>query len=428
MTVTPITGIEDVNLGDIAFWGRPPQDRATAFRLLREHPTPVRFPEPKSPWAESGPGYYALVRHADVSEANRNAEVFSSEPSALTITDMPPEFNEFFGSLVNMDDPRHASIRRIVSSSFSPRMMRRLTGDIERIAAEVVSDLSDALATSGPRDFVAEVSSRVPLLVILDMMGIPRSHYPTVLECSNVIAAGDDPELLGATQTEQEAAYLQAASVLAELMADIGAQRRATPTGDLTSALVNAGQDGQRFTDQELSSFFIFLIVAGNETVRTALSHGLELLTDNPDQRALLTADLDDRLPGAVEEILRLSSPAIWMRRTVTRDHELGGRTYIKGDKLVLYYWSANRDEKVFERPEEFDILRSPNPHLSFGGGPHFCLGAHLARLEMTVLFRELFTRIPGIRSVGEPDQVLSGFFNGMKRLTCDTVGERTGS
>ncbi|NED58584.1 cytochrome P450, partial [Micromonospora aurantiaca] len=202
------------------------------------------------------------------------------------------------------------------------------------------------------------------------------------------------------------------------IVEDLGRRRREDPADDLTSALVNANVDGESLTDQELGSFFILLVVAGNETTRNAIAHGLDLFTRNPDQRALLTEDFDGRIAGAIEEIVRYVSPVIWMRRTATRDTVLNEREIKEGDKLVLYYWSANRDESVFTDPEKFDILRDPNPHVGFGGpGPHFCLGAHLARREITVMFRELLRRTPDIRAAAEPDRLESNFINGIKRL-----------
>ncbi|MEU6381622.1 cytochrome P450 [Streptomyces sp. NPDC046909] len=414
MATRTISDVGDINLSSIQFWGRSLEDWAAAFKVLRAQEHPQLFAEPPSTWG-AGAGYYALVRYADVLEADRNPEVFSSEPSGLTIADMPAEFNEYYGSLLNMDDPGHAQIRRIVSRSFTPRMMERISADLGTMVTEII----DELIRSGPGEFVSRVSAPVPLNFINDMMGVARSSYELVLRCSNVVAAGYDPEYLGRTPRQQHLTFLRAGRDLKELMAELGEHRRQHPTGDLASALVNANQDGEKFTDQQLASFFIILLVAGNETVRNSISHGLRLLTDNPAQRELLLSDLDHYLPGAIEEILRLSTPAMWMRRTVTRDHVMNGHQYKKGDKVLMFFWSANRDETVFDRPEEFDITRSPNPHQAFGGGPHYCLGAQLARMELKVLFKELLTRVPDIRSVGKPDRLLSNHVNGIKRMDC---------
>jgi len=210
---------------------------------------------------------------------------------------------------------------------------------------------------------------------------------------------------------------------LTDLLTTLATARAEKPGDDLVSALITANIDGEQLTSAELASFFILLVVAGNETTRNALSHGLMLFTEFPEQRTLLLADLENRLPGAVEEIVRHSSPVIWMRRTLTRDYTMSGQDYLKGDKVVLFYYSANRDEAVFADPERFDITRSPNPHVGFGGaGPHYCLGAHLARRELTVMLRELLTRVPDI-TAGEPDRLLSSFINGIKHLPCQFNG-----
>ncbi|GAA0321905.1 cytochrome P450 [Actinoallomurus spadix] len=414
----------EAGLSSLEFWALPVEEREAAFAELRAREHPAFFPETRVPFVRPGEGFYALVRHADVSEASRHPDIFSSEPSATSIPDFPAYMERFFGSLINMDDPRHAKIRRIVSRAFTPKMLARTEEDVRRRAARIV----DELIETGPGDFVAKVAARLPAEVICDMLGIPEREYPRVIERTNVILGNSDPEYTGITpgRVGRAAAarallkIIWAARDLHRLAAGLGRQRARHPAGDLTSALVNANVDGERLTSRELGSFFLLLVVAGNETTRTALSHALKLFTDLPDQRALLLEDFEGRIGGAVEEIVRYSTPVIFMRRNVTRDHELNGHTYRAGDKVLLFYNSANRDDTVFERPDVFDITRDPNPHVGFGGpGPHFCLGANLARREITVMLRELFTRVPDIRAAGEPDRLLSGFINGHKRLPC---------
>jgi methyl-branched lipid omega-hydroxylase len=411
--------VAGIDLSDTAFWGRPLADRAAAFASLRAQERPQFYAEPEVPFAEVGPGYYALVRHADVTEASRHPDIFCSGNGATNIADLPAEFNEYFGSMINMDAPRHARLRRIVSRAFSPRMITKFEDDVRRAAATVVDDL---LAT-GPCDFVPHVAARLPLKIICDMMGIPDDRYEMVLANSNIILSGADPEFLGEDLNEAVVQILGAGQALADLVTGLAAERTQAPAEDLVSALVTANIDGEQLTSAELASFFILLVVAGNETTRTALSHALMLLTEYPDQRALLLADLEGRLPGAVEEIVRYASPVIFMRRTLTRDYSMNGQDYRAGDKAVLFYYSANRDEAVFADPERFDITRNPNPHVGFGAaGPHFCLGAHLARRELTVMLRELLARVPDI-TAGPPDRLLSSFVNGIKRLPCQFTG-----
>src|ERR1700730_6844019 len=408
--------IAGIDLSATEFWGLPLPDRAAAFATLRAQPQPPFFAEPETPFAEPGPGYYALVRYADVVEASKHPEVFSSAAGATSIPDLPVEFNEYFGSMINMDNPRHTRLRRIVSRAFSPRLIAKFQDDVHRAAAEMVDDL---LAT-GPCDFVANIAAKLPLKIICDMMGIPDDQYQMVLANTNIILSGADPEFLSEDLDQAVLQVLGAGQALADLLTGLAATRAEAPAEDLVSALVTANIDGEQLTTAELASFFILLVVAGNETTRNALSHALVLLTDFPDQRELLLADLDGRLEGAVEEIVRYSSPVLFMRRTLTRDYTMNGQDYRKDDKVVLYYYSANRDEDLFPDPERFDITRSPNPHIGFGAaGRHYCLGAHLARRELRVMLRELLTRVPDI-TAGEPDRLLSSFINGIKHLPCD--------
>ncbi len=416
-TSRPAQAAGGIDLSQNEFWGLPAAERHAAFAQLRALVTPQFFDVPESPIPGDDAGYYALVRHADVIEASRNPEVFSSARGATSVIDLPPEFNEYFGSMISMDDPRHARLRRIVSRAFTPKMIKKFEDDVQRTAASIV----DELLVTGPCDFVQHVSARLPLRIICEMMGVGDEHFAMVLKDTNIILSGADPEFISDDIDEAITQILTAGGELADLVTEIAARRQRDPGDDLTSALATANIDGEQLTPAELASFFILLVVAGNETTRTAISHALTLLTDYPDQRALLLADFDGRIGGAVEEIVRYVSPVIWMRRSVTRDTIMNGHQYREGDKAVLFYWSANRDESVFAEADRFDITRSPNPHLGFGGaGPHFCLGAHLARREITAMLRELLSRIPGIRAAAEPDRLLSSFINGIKHLPCD--------
>jgi cytochrome P450 len=407
--------VAGIDLSATEFWGLPLAERAASFALLRAEPRPRFFAEPDVPFIETGPGYYALVRYADVVEASRHPEVFSSSRGATSIGDLPVEFNEYFGSMINMDDPRHARLRRIVSRAFTPQMIARFEEDVRRAATAVVDDL----LAMGPCDFVSRVAARLPLKIICDMMGVPDDQYEMVLANSNIILSGFDPEFVAQDQNEAVVQLLGAGQALAELVTSLAATRVQAPAADLVSALVTANIDGEQLTGPELASFFVLLAVAGNETTRNALSHALMLFTEFPEQRALLLADLEGRIGGAAEEIVRYASPVLYMRRTLTGDYTMNGQDYHEGDKVALFYYSANRDETMFTDPDRFDITRSPNPHVGFGApGPHFCLGSHLARREITVMLRELLTRVPDI-TVGEPDRLLSNFVNGIKRLPC---------
>lgn len=405
--------LEDIDLSDIEFWAKPWAERNAAFATLRRENPIAYFPEPIVEPFPQGPGYFAITKMHDLLEISRHPEVFCSGQGAVSILDMPSDMNEFYGSLISMDDPRHARLRKIVSGTFTPRMLNNVLEDVEKTAKRVV----DGIVEKGEIDFVKDVSMPFPLLVILDMMGIPHSEFDTVLAQSNIILSGGDPDFIP-EGTDPITAFLGAGAMLAGLLNDLAVLRRANPTDDLLSALVNTEVDGEQLSGDELASFFILLSVAGHETTRTALSHGITHLSQNPDQRALFLADIDGVMPTTVEEIVRYASPVVWMRRTLTQDYVLSGHEFHEGDKIIMYYGSANRDEAVFADPDAFNVLRDPNPHVGFGGpGPHFCLGAHLARREITLMFRELYTRLPDIELAGPPVQLRSNFINGVKSL-----------
>jgi methyl-branched lipid omega-hydroxylase len=411
----PLTG--EYNLSDNAFWALPPAQRSAAYRQLRALDSPPFFEAGESPFGTQERGYYALVRHADVAEASRNPQLFSSAAGATSIFDLPTEFNEYFGSMISMDDPRHARLRRIVSRAFTPKMIKKFEEDVQRAAGVIVDELLQA----GPCDFVQHVSARLPLKIICDMMGIGDEHFEMVLRNTNIILSGADPEFISEDLNEALTQILTSGGELAALVTGLAERRQADPTDDLVSSLASANIDGEQLTPAELASFFILLVVAGNETTRNAIAHALLLLTEHPGQRELLLADFDGRIGPAVEEIVRYVSPVIWMRRTLTQDTVMNGHAYREGDKVLLMYQAANRDERVFAEPDRFDITRSPNPHVGFGAaGPHFCLGAHLARREISAILRELLTRVPDIRAAGEPDYLLSSFINGIKHLPCE--------
>ncbi|HSK59644.1 MAG TPA: cytochrome P450, partial [Actinomycetospora sp.] len=298
-----------------------------------------------------------------------------------------------------------------------------LLEDVTRVARSVVAAAREkAQAGDGSFDLVTEISARLPLLIICDMMGVPESRRDEVFAHSNVILAGDDPEYV--TSDNPLGDYLAAGAGLSGLMTELAAAREASPTDDVTSALVHGVVDGERLTHQEIASFFILLCVAGNETTRNAITHGVWGMHLQPEQWELWSSDVDRVTPTAVDEIVRWASPINWMRRTAVWDTSIGDVPVAAGEKLLLVYGAANRDETVFANPDRVDLRRSPNPHQGFGAhGPHFCLGAHLARREIAVLFRELFAGMPDLCVVGEPDRLRSIFVNGIKHLPVALAG-----
>jgi methyl-branched lipid omega-hydroxylase len=410
--------VDQIDLSDQLFWTLPEEQREGAFATLRaERPISFHAEQGYGPFP-AGPGYWALSRHRDVLDASRQPELFCSGKGS-NIGDMPEPFLDFFGSMINMDDPRHARLRRIVSAGFTPKQLAQVMEDVERRATEIV----DRLLEAGRCDFVTEVAAALPLAIICDMMGIPESEHEFVFDRTNVILGAGDPEYV--SDIEQVVpALLTAGYELGEMVKELGAARQDHATDDLTSALVNANVDGESLEEAELASFFVLLVVAGNETTRNAIAHGMKALTDFPEQRATWLADIDGVAPTAVEEIVRWATPVIHFRRTVTQDGaRLGDHEFSEGEKVVLFYNSANRDEDVFADPFAFDVTRDPNPHVGFGGpGPHFCLGAHLARREITVLYRELLRRAPDCHAVAEPDRLLSNFIHGIKHLQVEVA------
>ncbi|WP_037069119.1 cytochrome P450 [Pseudonocardia acaciae] len=403
-----------IDLSDIeSFWAKPIDYRHAAFDVLREGPGLPFYAEPQLAFLPQGPGYYALTKLDDIVTASRTPGVYISGKGATGAVDQPVEFREFYGSMINMDDPRHARLRRIVSRGFTPKMLDALTENVSRVATRIV----DEVIESGECDAVADISARLPLTIICDMMGIPASQHRFVFDTTNVILGVQDPEYVPDKDNIIQA-LLDAGKDMADLVRGLAKLRAEKPTDDLISKLTNAEIDGESLTPDELASFFILLVVAGNETTRNAISWGIELLTKHPEQRAAWLADLDGVTPTAVEEIVRWASPVIFMRRTLAEPAVLNGQRLEPDDKVLMFYWAANRDPAHFDHPERFDVRRSPNPHIGFGGpGPHFCLGAHLARREITVMFRELLTRIPDIHATAEPTRLKSAFINGIKRL-----------
>ena len=358
------------------------------------------------------PGAWVVPRHAPILEVSRNPKIYSSA-SGVTINDFPPEFNEYFNSIISMDDPRHARLRRLVAAGFTPRMLARLEDSVQDQAKIIV----DEVCERGECDFVTDVAARLPLRIVCDLMGIPDSHHDFVFDQSNIILGAADEEYVPEFG-DLITAILTAGEALSQLMDDVATSKVGVDADDLTSILVNAEVDGERLTRAELASFFILLVVAGNETTRNAISWGLVYLTDHPDQRRIWTEDFEGVAHTAVEEIVRIASPVTYMRRTALCDTVLEGTRIDEGDQVVMNYLCANRDESVFDDPLAFDVRRDPNPHVGYGGpGPHYCLGAHLARREIKVMFRELFTRIGDIHATGRPDLLASAFIHGIKHL-----------
>ena len=407
----PEIPLSEVNLGSWDFWGLDDDLRDGAFTTLRRE-APVSYHPSffRDATAEMA-GHWAFTRYDDVLYASRHPEIFSSS-LGITIGDQNPELAEYFGSMIAMDDPRHSRLRNIVRSAFTPRVLALIEDSVRDRARRLVAAMI-ANHPDGRGDIVADLAGPLPLQIICDMMGIPEQDQQQIFHWTNVILGFGDPDI--ATDFDD---FVRVSLDIGAYATALAEDRRSNPGDDLTTSLVQEELEGERLTSGEVASFFILLVVAGNETTRNAISHGVLALSRYPDQRDVWWADYDDVAPTAVEEIVRWASPVAYMRRTTTCETELGGVKLDAGAKVTLWYGSANRDESKFADPWTFDVRRHPNPHVGFGGGgAHFCLGANLARREITLAFEELHRQIPDITATEEPDRLQSAFIHGIKRL-----------
>ena len=413
---TPNVPLSDIDLSDPEFWVQPRDWRFGAFKTLRDE-SPFHFFEERmvenSP-IPPGPGYRALVRHDDIWHVSRNPQLFCSG-NGSNIGDLPVEINEFFGSMINMNDPKHFRLRSIVSKGFTPKEITALEESV-RVRSRSVIDRMFERFPERECDFVREVAALMPLQIICDMMGIPESDEEMIFNWTNTILGVGDPEYVGTFDD-----LVRVGGEIFSYALALGEDRLKNPRNDIASVMMNAEVDGQRLSAQEFGSFFILLVVAGNETTRTAIGHGMRELTLNRDQRELWFNDFETHTKTAVEEIVRYATPVIHFRRTATEDTEINGQKIAAGEKVVMFYQSGNRDERVFTNPDTFDIRRPVAPaQVGFGaGGPHFCLGANLARREVAVMFDEIRRRVPTLEITSEPAYLQSSFINGIKRMNC---------
>jgi cytochrome P450 len=404
---------DDVDLSSRAFWSTTAADRELSFATLRAerpvswHP-PVEDALLKDP---DDPGFWAVVRHADIVTVSRNCDVFISGNGVL-FENVPADLLEASQSFLAMDAPRHTLIRKLVSAAFTPRQVRRIEDSIKANAKAVVQGL--AAAGTGA-DFVEHCAKELPIRTISDMVGIPESERQQVAAAADAAVSWADPVFLNGRNPLE--VLVQAQVYLHEVALSLAAQRRRTPGDDLFTNLVRAEVDGNRLSDAEVAAFFVLLTVAGNDTTRQTTSHALKALTDHPQQRAWLLDDFDDRIGGAVEEFIRWASPVMTFRRTAVADFELAGQTIRPGEKVVMFYSSGNWDDTVIEQPNRFNLDRGRNPHLGFGGGGvHFCLGAHAARAQLRAIFAELFAQLPGI-AAQEPQYVPGNFIHAIRSM-----------
>lgn len=396
--------LEDINLLDLGKFER--REHHEMFTFLRKEAPVFWHDEP------GGPGFWNITKHADLVEVNRDPLGFSSETGGVFRYDLHNmEGDNAFDSrgvmMLTTDPPKHTRYRRLVSKGFTPRMIGKLEDALRYRAADIVNQIIE----KGECDFVLDLASELPLQAIAEIMGVPQEDRHRLFDWSNRMIGMDDPEYADANATEAAAELYMFANNLAK-------ERQKNPKDDIVTLLVDATIGEDKLTEEEFDAFMLLLAVAGNETTRNATSGGMLALLEHPDEADKLCENLDTLIPSAVEEILRWSTPVMYFRRTATIDTEIRDTPISEGDKVLMWHVSANRDEEVFEEPFRFNIERNPNDHISFGGGgPHYCLGANLAKAELKIIFREMLARMENIKLEGEPDFLHSNFIAGMKRM-----------
>ena len=402
-TEMDIAGVDfaDIDLLDsTVFADRVPHEW---FAFLRQN-APVWWQEEKD-----GPGFWAVTTHAEATLVNRDYEHFSSARKASYLWDMSEDdLAQQQLIMLNMDPPLHTRYRRLVNKGFTPRMVNQLH---ERI--HVATDaIIDNVIETGSADFVTDIAAELPLVVIAELLGVPNDDRHRMFDWSNRMIGSDDPEY----QTAGEAAQMASMELYA-YASELFAKKRIDPHDDLMSVLTQVDIEGEQLSSFELELFFLLLTVAGNETTRNLISGAMAAFFEHPEQWEKLRADRS-LLPDAVEEMLRFVTPVMNFRRQTTSAFELGGQQIEADTKVVFFHISANRDEQVFANPQTFDITRNPNPHIAFGGGgPHFCLGANLARMEIRVMFEHLLDRLPDMELAGDVQRLQSAFISGVKHI-----------
>jgi cholest-4-en-3-one 26-monooxygenase len=383
------------------------------FRMLRSEAPLCWHPE------RDGPGHWVVTRYEDLKHVSRNPLIYSSALGGTTVRDMPPEHVERARAIMlNMDPPQHAKYRRLVQRGFTPRMIQALSGHIREVAGQVI----DRVAARGECEFVSEIAAPLPMQVICEMMGVPEEDRAAIYDLSNRLIGFDDPDYQGSPDDGITASIemFMYASKLSE-------KAKREPADDIVNTLVSADVEGEKLSELDFNSFFLLLAVAGNETTRTATSQGVRLLANHPEQRERV---LQNRalIPSTVEEIVRYTPPVMHFRRTATQDAELRGVQIKAGDKVTMWYPSVNRDADVFPNADTFDVGRTPNEHLGYGIGEHFCLGASLARIELNIIFEELLRRLPDITLDGPVRHLRSNLIDGIKEMRVHFTPEGRGA
>jgi cytochrome P450 len=408
--------LADVHLDNDAFADRVPHE---VFAVLRDR-APLHWYD----W-EHGKGFWCVTRYDDVVAVMKDWRTFSSETGATALEDLEQDAIEARKSMLDTDPPRHTRLRALVNRGFTPRAVAAY----ESLLRDLTTHILDRALPRGEFDFVDDVAAVLPIRVLCEILGVPHSDNTKLIEWGDAMIGSTDADLSDISYEHPDSDQYRLLPFRSPVALEVyryghglAAERRERPGDDIVTKLVQAEIDGERLTEQEFDAMFLLLVVAGNETTRQAIAHGMQALMDNPDQMARLRAD-PALMPTAVEEILRWSTPVLHFRRTATRDVELRGTQIRAGDKVVVWYASANFDERAFADPLRFDVGRSPNNHVSFGrGGPHFCLGAHLAKLEVRIMFEQLLPRLASIEPAGPPRLIRTNFTHALKRMPVRVV------
>jgi cytochrome P450 len=403
-----------IDVSSKAFWALDSDERDKAFARLRQE-DPVSWQRPVEDAVApdpDDPGYWAVTKHADITTVSRDSKTYISGQGVLFDL-MPAEFLEMSQSFLAMDPPKHDYLRRLVSSAFTPKQIKRLEDQIKLAAKEIVD--SFASDPSGEIEFISQCAELLPMRLFCDMFGVPEGLREQTVKSAGDIVSWADPERVGDRSPAEIG--LEANQILHGIAAQLIAARRENPTDDLFTNLVQAEADGQKLSDAEMGAFFVLMSVAGTDTTKHTSAWTVKAMTDFRDQQHWLMEDNDGRIKTAIEEFVRFASPVMTFRRTAVVETELGGKKILPGDKVVLFYPSGNRDGDVFDDPDRFDLSRNPNPHVGFGGGgTHFCLGNQLAKSALKALFKELLTRIPDFEA-GKPELLGTNFMRGITRM-----------
>lgn len=414
----PFTTGQDISSD--AFWKQTFVERDEAFAWLRQN-APVSWHPPMEdenvpPEIHLEAGFWAVTRLTDIQHVSQNNELFSSAQGRVMVRPQHPDHRQP-PNFIEMDPPEHTRYRQIISAAFTPRSVARLSAKMQERAEQIIGRVVGA----GEIDLVTEVSAKLPMLTIADMLGVSDDLSETFAQAADNFIGGHDESMLPPGVTPVEF-MMQQIGIVREIGIDLINFRRENPADDVATALANARIDGQALTDDQISSVMLLLSVAGNDTTKQTTTSTVLSLDRNPDQKAWLLEDFDGRIAGSIEEFVRYASPVISFSRAATQDIELGGQQILAGDKVGIFYCSGNRDESSFEDPHRFDLLRPRAQHVGFGGGGvHFCLGNGIAKAQLTLLFKEIFRQLPNLTVAGEPEYLHSEFINGIRHLPVDT-------